>query len=220
GQGGQQEQEHGLLYPEHLIQLQEFLNLWMVALFQVGDPAKESHAAVSQEDHAIRHLVHQVEIVRHHYAGELQLLLQAQHEVAQVVAHDGVHHGGGLVVEHALGLCGQGAGYGDGAFVPGGEVGRIGVGRIGDVHHLEQAVDHVFLVLKVVILAEFQGKKHVFGDGEGIKKRAGLENHGDFVAHAAPLSFGKIGDVLVGHDDAPAIRLEESHDVTQGDALA
>ena len=158
--------------------------------------------------------------MRHHHAGELELLFQAQHEVAQVVAHDGVHHGGGFVVEDALGLRGQGAGDGHGAFVPGGEVGRVGVGGVGDVYHLKQAVDHVFLVLKIVILAEFQGEKHVLGDGEGIEQRAGLEDHGDFVADAAPLGFGKIGDVLVGHDDAPAIRLEESHDVTQGDALA
>src|ERR1035437_1778514 len=51
---------------------QKFLHLRMVAPFQVGAPAKESPAAFSQEDHAIRHLVHQVEIFRFFFFSERQ----------------------------------------------------------------------------------------------------------------------------------------------------
>ena len=62
--------------------------------------------------------------------------LEAQHEVAQMVGHNGVDHGGGLVVQDALRLGGQRARDGDRAFVAGRKVGRVGVFGLGNVHHL------------------------------------------------------------------------------------
>ena len=47
-----------------------------------GRIAEFGAAAVVQEDHAVGDLVHQVEIVGDHDGGELELILQAQHEVA------------------------------------------------------------------------------------------------------------------------------------------
>jgi len=78
-----------------------------------------------------------------------------------VVGHDGVHHGGGLVVQHALRLGGQRAGDGHGSLVAGGKVRRVGVAGTGDIHHRQQAVDYVLFVLGVVILAQLQGEQDV-----------------------------------------------------------
>ena len=72
----------------------------------------------------------------------------------------------------------------------------------------------------VVVLAQFQREQDVLGDGEGIEERAGLEHHGDFLADAAQFGFGEIGDVLVGHDDAALVGLEEAHDMAEGHGLA
>jgi hypothetical protein len=41
-----------------------------------------------------------------------------------------------------------------------------------------------------------------------------------FLADAAHLGFAVIGDVLVGHDHAAAIGLQEAHDVGKGDRFA
>ena len=66
----------------------------------------------------------------------------------------------------------------------------------------QQAVDHVFLILGVVVLAQFQREQHVLGDGQRVEQRARLEHHRDLLADAAQFGLGEIGDVLVGDDDA------------------
>ena len=71
GKGREQQGQHRALDLQHFIQLQEFLNVRMTAFCQVGDRAKVDHASVEKEHHAVRHFVHQIEIVRHHHAGEL-----------------------------------------------------------------------------------------------------------------------------------------------------
>ena len=88
------------------------------------------------------------------------------------------------------------------------------------VHHGEQAVDDVFLVLLVVIVAQFEREQNIFADRERIEQRAGLEHHGHFLADAAQFGFVGVGDVGVGDDDAAVVGLEESHDVAQAHGLA
>jgi len=60
-----------------------------------------------------------------------------------------------------------------------------------------------------------QGKGHVLAHGERVEERPVLEDHGDFLANALQLFLAVVGDVLLGHDDAPRVRLEEAHDVVQ-----
>jgi len=76
----------------------------MLRLRQIGRRAKENHLAFKQKHYLVGHFVHQIQVVRHHDRGQPELLLQTQHQVAEVVGHDGVHHRCGFVVEHALGL--------------------------------------------------------------------------------------------------------------------
>ena len=69
-------------------------------------------------------------------------------------------------------------------------------------------------------MALAQRKSHIFTHGERIKKCAVLENHGDFLAYVFKLRLVVIRDVLKGHDHTAFIRLEEAHDVMQGDRFA
>ena len=118
------------------------------------------------------------------------------------------------------GCGGQSAGDGDGAAVAGREVRGIVVARVGDADQIEQPVDHVVVVLRVVVLPEFKREEDVFGDGERIEERSALENHGDFAADTAEFRFAEIRNVFVGDDDPTLVRLQEAHDVAQADRLA
>ena len=83
------------------------------------------------------------------------------------------------------------------------------------VHHLEQAVYYVLFVLPVVILAQLQGKQHVFRHGKRIEQRAGLKHHRHFAADAAEFRLRHIGDIFVGDDYAALVGLEKAHDVRE-----
>ena len=67
-------------------------------------------------------------------------------------------------------------------------------------------VHHVFLILGIVVLAQFQREEDIFGHRQGIEQGAGLEDHGHFLADPAQLAFGKVGDIFVGHNHAAARR--------------
>ena len=130
--------------------------------------------------------------------------------------HERVDHGGRLIIENALRLRGQGPCDGHGALVARRQVGRIDVLVFENVHHLKQAVDHVFLVLLVVIFPQLEREQYILGDSERVEQGAGLEHHGHLAADAAQLGLRVVGDVLVGDDNPALIGLEKPHDVGQG----
>src|SRR5207245_8714920 len=66
----------------------------------------------------------------------------------------------------------------------------------------------------------YGGEEDVFGDGERVEERAGLEHHGDPLAGTAPFGFGGVGHIGIGYADQAAIGLDETHDVAQTDRLA
>ena len=119
----------------------------------------------------------------------MQLLFQAQHQHSQMVAHDGVHHRGRLVVKHALRLRRQRPRDRDGAPYPVERSPGYASRASGDVDHFQQPVDDVFLVLLVVVFAQFERKQNILGDGQRIEQRARLENHGHLAADAVHLGF-------------------------------
>ena len=55
-----------------------------------------------------------------HDGGFAEFFLELEDEVGHVGGHDGIDHGGGLVVEDGVGIFGEGAGNGDGALGAGG----------------------------------------------------------------------------------------------------
>ena len=192
----------------------------MLRLLQVRGRPEVDHPPLVEHHHAVGHLAHQVQVVRHHDRSQLELSLQAQHEVRHVVRHDGVHHGRRLVVQNALRLSRQRPRNGHRALVARRDVVGIGVGVLGQVHHLEQPVNNLVLVGRAVILPKLQREQDVLGDRERIEKRPGLEHHGHFPPDAPQFRLRKIRDVLVRHDHAAAVRLDEAHDVAERHRLA
>lgn len=90
----------------HAIHGQEFLHVRMLALLQFAHRAKIDDTALEQKHNAVGDPPHQVKVVSNHQRGQPELLLQPQHQVRQVVRHDGIHHRRRLVVEDAFGLGG------------------------------------------------------------------------------------------------------------------
>ena len=65
-----------------------------------------------------------------------------------------------------------------------------------------------------------QREGYVLTHGQRIEECAVLKDHGDFFANQLHLRLGVIGDVFVGDNHPPGIRLQESHDAVQGNRLA
>ena len=70
--------------------------------------------------------------------------------------------------------------------------------------------DHVFLVLRVVVFAQFEREQDIFGHRQRIEQGAGLENHGHLARMRLHLGLGEVGDVFVRHDDPALVGLAES----------
>ena len=92
---------------------------WWSGFVQIRRRPEVDNPPLVQEHDTVGHLPHQIEIVSHHDGSQLELLLQPQHQIAQMVGHDRIHHGRRLVVKNALWLCRQCAGDRDRALVSG-----------------------------------------------------------------------------------------------------
>ena len=78
-----------------------------------------------EHDHAVGHLVDRLHLVRHHDAGHRPLLPRLQDQLVDHIGHDRIEPGGRLVVEHHLGVEGQGAGQADALLHAAGQLGRL-----------------------------------------------------------------------------------------------
>ena len=78
----------------------------------------------------------------HH--GDAQLLVDVLDEGQDGVGRIGVQRTGGLIAEQDFGVGGQRTGNGDALFLAAGELGRVGVGLIGQAHHFQQLPGALF----------------------------------------------------------------------------
>src|SRR5208282_1279732 len=145
----------------------------------------------------------------------MQLQFEPGDEIAEQIPHHGIDHGGGFIVEHALGLGGERSRDGDGTLHAGRKIGRQQVAHLLDADHFQKAIDY----LENLVLGKFssfaQGEGDVFADTQRIEERAVLEHHGDFFADLFELGLVVVGDVLPGNNHTAGIRLEKTHDVVQ-----
>src|SRR5579872_194075 len=116
---------------------EKFLNVRILAILEFGYRSEINAAPFREKYHPVGNLAHQGQVVRDHHSSQLKLILQAQHEITQMVGHDGIDHGGGLVVENAFGLRRQRAGNGHGAFVAGRQLAWRRVGVLAQIHQPE-----------------------------------------------------------------------------------
>ena len=90
----------------------------------------------------------------------------------------GVEVAGGLVGEDELGACDDGAGDGDSLLLASGELlGEVG-GTVGDVHALEDVVNHLF-ALGCLDLQVYQRQLHVLVDVQFVDEVEALEDEAD-----------------------------------------
>src|SRR6267143_5057385 len=145
----------------------------------------------------------------------MQLQLEPGYEVAEQIPHQRIHHGGGFVVEHALGLGGQRSRDGNRTFHAGRKVGRQQVAHLLDSDHFEEAIDHLEDLLFGKLSFFAQGERNVFTDRQGIEEGSVLEHHGDFLADFFELYLVVVCNVLTGDNDPARIRLKKAHDVVE-----
>src|SRR5678810_911167 len=69
----------------------------------------EDHDAVVKHGDAMAHLVGAGQIVRDHDAGDLELAGKLDDEIVDHIRHDGIEASGGLVIQYALRIHGDGA---------------------------------------------------------------------------------------------------------------
>src|SRR5579862_3129812 len=179
--------------------------------FEFVPGAKEGDFGIADKYDAIGEFFGEMRVVGDHEGSFAELFLEFKDEVGHVGGHDGVDHGGGLVVEDSVGIFGEGAGDGDGALGASGQVGRILIGDFGDFEHVEKLVYASGELLRIHFVS-FERKGDVFEDGEGVEEGAGLEDHGDAAAKVFELGFGEVGDVLAVDDDAAGVGLEEAEE--------
>src|SRR6516162_4894344 len=155
----------------------------------VGTGFMQKHDAVGQ-------FLGQAHIVRHHDAGELELVFELLDEVAEQGSHQRVHHGGGLVVENAFRLRSQGTCNRHAAFHPGGKIGGQKIAHGFYAYHFQQAIHDLVDLGFIQVAALAQRKGHIFADGQRIEQCAVLEYHGHLLADTLQVIFFVIGDVF------------------------
>src|SRR5262252_5640675 len=102
--------------------------------------------------------------MRNNYAGKSKLFLETEHEISEIIRHDGIDHGRRLVVENAFRLRRQGTRYGYGPLIPRREVRWIQILYMLEIYEPQKAIHHIFLVLLVVVLTQLQGKRNILAD--------------------------------------------------------
>src|SRR5215469_11364688 len=202
------------------VEFEEFPNDRFGRSFHLGVGAEEDGPGFVEEDDAIGELFGQAHIVGDDDTGEAELDLQTLNEVAQQLRHEGIDHGGGFVVENALRTRSQSAGDRHRTLHSRRKIRGQQVAHLLYADHMKQAVNDLINLVLGELGGFAKGKGNVFTDGEGVKQRPILKNHGDFLADQFQLLFAVVGDVFAGDDDAAGIGLEKSHDVMQRDRLA
>ncbi|SCE18127.1 hypothetical protein GA0115245_12477 [Streptomyces sp. di188] len=116
----------------------------------------------------------------------------------------GVQGAGGLVGEQHLGVAGEGAGDADALLLTAGELGRVGLGLVGQADEVEQ-LQRLAGTFLPALAEDFQRQFDVVLDGARGQQVEVLEHHADAAARPAELpagagaAAGERGEVLAGH---------------------
>ena len=201
------------------VESEELLDVGIGAFQKIMNGSKKSGVAGVQEKDQIGQANGEAHVVCYYDAGDAELELEALNKVADAASHDGIDHGGGLVVKDGLGLGGQRAGDGDAAPLAGGEAGGQQMNGFARADQVEQAGNELLnlVLLQTALFAQREGD--VFADGEGVEERAVLEDHGDVLADFLEASLIERGNVLAVDANAARVCLEEAEENAQGNGL-
>ena len=140
-------------------------------------------------------------------------VFQAKNEVAHVSGHDGIDHGGWLVIQNRFGVLRQRACDSYRTPVPGGKLAGQFVQDLIHFQQVRQLIDVGIDVVGGQAGLLFHRKRDIVRDRQRIEQCAGLEHHGDLAPNFFKLLFREVRDVLAVNENSAGIRFQETHDV-------
>ena len=158
--------------------------------------------------------------MRNNDGRQFHILLKPQHKITDVIRHDGIDHGGRLIVKNAFRVGSQRSRYGDGSFIAGCEISRVRFFDASQIHFVQEIVNDALFGAFVFVIPCFERKFDVLADGQRIEQRSRLEDHRNFSANVAQVFFGHVGNVFMRHDNLTAVGFQESHDVAEAYGFA
>jgi hypothetical protein len=186
----------------------------------MGSPLHDDHA-FAEQGQPVGDPERATHVVRHHDAGDTQLVVQPLHEAVDDIRVDRVQARGGLVVEEILGTAGDGPRDPHPLPHPAGELSRVLLDRVQrQVHQPDAFGDALPTVLQIVVLVLVgDAEPHVLEHIHRVEQGAVLKHVADLGAHLGEVLPPERRDVLPIHDHRSAVRLDQADDVLQQDAL-
>src|SRR6267143_264259 len=204
------------------VALEELVHGRVLGLQDLLARALGADLRLPQQGDAVRHAERPTHVVRHHYAGDADFLLQP---LDQPVDHVGVHRvepGRRLVVQQVLGLAGDRPGDADPLAHPPRQLGRELLRHLRREVDEPQALAHPVHAVAVVRVTRLVGdaEADVLVYAHGIEQRAGLEHVPDVGTQLRQLLAPEQRHVQPVHDHVARVGLDEADDVLQQHALA
>src|SRR4051812_48051996 len=182
--------------------------------------AEHRQLAAEEQAEVVRHRAGRADVVGDDQEGRVDLRVQVDDQLVEVGHAHRVEAGVRLVEQDDLGVEHQRPGdAGALAHAAGDLAGQLplGTGQADHVHLLEDDAADLGLAL-LGVLAQREGD--VVVEVHRAEQRAVLEQHAEEPAHVVELALTAGDDVGVGHDDRPALGLEQPHQRLQEDRLA
>ena len=147
-------------------------------------------------------LLHNRHLMGDNDDGDAQALVDVLDQPQDGAGGGGVQRAGGLVAQKHLGIGGQGPGDGDALLLAAGELGRIGIGLVGQPHDLQQLQGPAF-GLGRASSGDLQGEADIFQAGALHQQIKLLEDHADTAALLPQLSGAEGGHIRPVDDHLP-----------------
>lgn len=176
------------------------------ALMQHGDPVGDLGGA----DH----------VVGDRYRGQRHLVPKVDDQIVDLVGHDGIQPGGGLVVEDVFRVHGDGPGQPHPLLHPAGELGRHQAAGAGHAHQLQLFIDDAGYLLGRIFRMLLEPQPHVLGHRQRIEQGRPLKQHTQALPQGEQFIFSDMGQLGAVNFDGSLIRLHQPDDMAQQDALA
>src|SRR5262245_22161340 len=175
---------------------------------------------LAQQRHAIGHREAQLEIVRHHHRGRLELGLERGDQLADPPRVGRIEAGGGLVVEDDARTQRDRARHADALAHAARELGGqllLGAREADALEALAHALAHP-LLRPAHVLAD--RVRDVLVDRERVEQRGALEHHPEVAAQRHPVVLGQAAHVAAEHGDLPGVAAQQPDHVLQTDRLS
>ena len=177
------------------------------------------HAAALQDGHVGADLLHHRHLVGNDHGGDAHAPVDVLDQPEDAAGGGGVQGGGGLVAQQHLGIGGQGAGDGDALLLAAGELGRVGVGLVGQAHDV-QILQGALPRLPLGHPGDLHGEADVAQAGALHEQVELLEDHADGAALLPQLGGGQLHEILSVDDHLARCRALQQVDAAHQGGLA